>query len=110
MQKNGRQQVCLQLHHRIVQDKLTCPIRISVEVKNPVFVDDQLMWGSKTQIEKTEAKLGFLEETKKYTYNNKKGKSEILSMKFGNKEEEKPTVTVGKGEIHSADLGINPPE
>ena len=74
-----------------------------VQVKNPVFVDDQLMCGTKSQIEKSEAKLGFLEETKKYTYNNKKGKSEILSMKFGDKEEEKPTIKVGKGEIESTE-------
>jgi hypothetical protein len=74
-----------------------------VEVKNPVFVDDQLMCGTKVHIEKTEAKLGFLEETKKYTYNNKKGKSEVLSMRFGDKEETRPTIKVGKGEIGETD-------
>ena len=43
-----------------------------VEIQHPVFVDDMAGLGTKEMVENMEAKMQYLEETKKYTFNNKK--------------------------------------
>ena len=54
-----------------------------------------------------EPKMKYLENTKKYTYNNDKGKSEIMRMELSKKKkgakETAPVVTVKKGEIGYTD-------
>ena len=57
-------------------------------------------------IEEMEPKMKFLEETKKFEYNNDKGKTEIMEMVFSNRpveQRERPKVEVGKGEIGYTD-------
>ena len=71
-----------------------------VEIKYPVFVDDMAGIGSKEMIENM-AKMKYLEEAKKFTFNNDRGKSGILIMEMNKKrkKEDKPVVKVKKGMI-----------
>ena len=78
------------------------PLIVSgIEIKHPVYVDDMIGLGTAGMIEEMEPKMRFLEETKKYVFNNEKGKSEIMEIKLrrGKSIENKPKVTVSKGEI-----------
>ena len=78
----------------------------SVEIKHPVYVDDMIGMGTPKHIEEMEPKMKYLEETKKYVYNNDKGKTEILEMPFSGRaveQRERPIVGVGKGEIGYTD-------
>ena len=79
------------------------PLIVSgVEIKHPVYVDDTIALGSKEMIEALEPKMKFLEETKKYIYNNEKGKTEIMKLqlkKKSNTDDENPIVNVNKGKI-----------
>ena len=46
--------------------------------------------------------MAFFEETKKYTFNNEQGKSEIMKIQFSKKQtnlEEMPTVRTNRGKI-----------
>ena len=73
-----------------------------VEIRHPVFVDDMTGIGGKAVIENMEPKMKHLEDTKKYTFNNDEGKSEIMRMELsGRKEsqESNPVVRVKRGEI-----------
>ena len=54
-----------------------------VEIRHPVFVDDMAAIGRKAVIENMEPKMKHLEDTKKYTFNNEEGKSEIMRMEDG---------------------------
>ena len=76
-----------------------------VPIKHPVFVDDMAAAGEKTVVENMEHKMKHLENTKKYTFNNEKGKSEIMRMELSKtkpknkKKERNPVVSVKKGKI-----------
>ena len=75
-------------------------------IKHPVYVDDMIGLGTTEMIEEMEPKMKFLEETKKYVFNNEKGKTEIMEMKLSRGEKaqnEKPKVSVMKGEIGYTD-------
>ena len=76
-----------------------------VKIKHPVFVDDMLGLGNKSMIEGMQPKLQFLEETKRFTVNNEKGKTEIMEMIFDGKknERDKPRVTVKRGDVGYTD-------
>ena len=95
--------LCCVSTDRINSMGTTSNVEISrVHVKHPAFVDDVNTMGKSKVIEETGGKMNVLEKTKKFTYNNDKGKSEILKMIFNKKENEKesnPTITVKKGEI-----------
>ena len=83
------------------------PIEASkVPIKHPVYVDDMIGMGTPRHIEEMEPKMKFLEDTKKYVYNNDKGKTEIMEMAFSGRaieERERPIVEVGKGQIGYTD-------
>ena len=75
-----------------------------VPIKHPVFVDNMAGIGKKTVIENMEPKMKHLENTKKYTFNNEKGKSEIMRMELSRTKKRKqketnPVVRTKKGEI-----------
>ena len=75
-----------------------------VEIKHPVFVDDMAGIGDAQRIENMEPKMRFLEDTKKYTYNTDKGKSEILKIEINkHSREDPPLVQVKKGAIGFTD-------
>ena len=76
----------------------------NVEIKYPVYVDDMLGMGTKEMIEDMEPKMKCLEETKKFTFNNDKGKSEIMQIEMAKKNknkkmEKRPIVRVKRGVI-----------
>ena len=79
------------------------PLIVSgVEVKHPVYVDDMIGLGTAEMIEGLEPKMKFLEETKKYVYNNEEGKTEIMAMELSQRQDpmdRKPIVHVNKGEV-----------
>ena len=71
-----------------------------VEIRHPVFVDDMAGIGNVQMIQSMEPKMRFLEDTKKYTYNTDKGKSEIMKIEINPKNnEEIPVIKVKKGLI-----------
>ena len=75
-----------------------------VVVKSPVFVDDMNGMGGVEKIEDMGRKMKVLETTKKFSFNNMKGKSEILPIKFKKKkkaeeEEPLPLIKVRMGTI-----------
>ena len=75
-------------------------------IKHPVYVDDMIGLGTTSMIENIEPKMKYLEESKKYVFNNEKGKTEILQIKLNKKKkkpEQKPNVTVKKGKIGYTD-------
>ena len=77
-----------------------------VEIKHPVYVDDMIGMGTAKHIEEMEPKMQFLEESKKYVFNNDKGKTEIMEMGFSGRdsdERERPKIEVGKGVIGYTD-------
>ena len=61
--------------------------------------------GNLKVIEGMEAKMQFLEETKRFTFNNDSGKTEIMKMELGKKRKEsaRPEITVKKGKIGYTD-------
>ena len=61
-------------------------IASGVEVKHPVYVDDLLGMGTAEMINEMEPKMRFLEEAKKFIFNNEKGKTEIMKMKLNNRK------------------------
>ena len=73
------------------------------EIKNPVFVDDMNGMGKVELIESMGRKMNVLEKTKKFSYNNARGKTEILPIKYGSKKKKQetplPVVTVKKGRV-----------
>ena len=80
------------------------PLKASgVEVKHPAYVDDLIGMGSPEMIIEMEPKMRFLEEAKKFIFNNERGKTELMKMKLSNRikseEEEPPRIRVSKGEI-----------
>ena len=74
-----------------------------VVIEYPVYVDDMIGMGDAVMIEEMEPKMRFLEETKKYVFNNEKGKTEIMEMELNGEKKtddrEKPKIAVAKGEI-----------
>ena len=83
------------------------PLIVSgTEIKHPVYVDDMIGLGTASMIEKMEPKMRYLEESKKYVFNNEKGKTEIMQVKLNNRKKDqvqKPVVEVKKGEIGYTD-------
>ena len=74
----------------------------NVMIKCPIFVDDIVGMGRKEDIEEIGEKMNTLEKTKKFVFNNKKDKSEILVMKNNKKEEKKEVnIEVRKGKINT---------
>jgi hypothetical protein len=70
------------------------------EIRSPIFVDDILGMGGRKEVENVGEKMKGLEKTKKFQFNNKAGKTEILAMKFSKKEEvEEVKIEVRKGKI-----------
>jgi hypothetical protein len=75
-------------------------------IKHPVYVDDMLGLGTGRMIEEMEPRMRYLEESKKYVFNNDKGKTEIMEMELNKRQKPeayKPIVTVKKGEIGYTD-------
>ena len=75
-------------------------LRVSgVEIQYPIYVDDMLGMGSGEMIQDMEPKMQVLEETKGFTFNNDRGKTEIMEMCFDKKKKERtrPEITVKKG-------------
>ena len=72
-----------------------------VEIKHPIFVDDMLGLGTCNMIKAVEPKMQVLEETKRFTFNNDRGKTEIMEMVFDKKKKEKtrPEIEVKKGKV-----------
>ena len=74
-----------------------------VEVKSPVFVDDMNGMGDGKEIENMGRKMAVLEITKKFSFNNLCGKTEILPLTFKKRKkgnvENVPVVTVKKGQV-----------
>ncbi len=74
-----------------------------VIIKSPVFVDDMNGMGKAEGIENMGRKMDVLETTKKFSFNNGRGKTEILPIEFQNCKKKKavqpPIVTVKKGEV-----------
>ena len=71
-------------------------------IKHPVYVDDMIGLGTADMIEEMEPKMRFLEESKKYVFNNERGKTEIMEMELNSKQtphKHKPKLIVMKGEI-----------
>jgi hypothetical protein len=71
-------------------------------IKHPVYVDDLIGLGTSSMIENMEPKMKYLEESKKFAFNNDKGKTEILQVKLNSKRKQqvqKPVVNVSRGEI-----------
>ena len=79
------------------------PITASeIDIRHPMYVDDMIGLGTPKHMEEMEPKMRFLEEAKKYVYNNDKGKTEIMEMAFSGRpveERERPIIEVGKGEV-----------
>ena len=73
----------------------------NVEILNPVFVDDLMSFGDYEKMQRIQPKLQHLEETKKFTFNNDKGKTEIMKFLLNNSntQPEMPTLRVKKGDI-----------
>ena len=67
-----------------MQDNINTEVN-GVVVKSPVFVDDMNGMGSAEKIEDMGRKMKVLEATKKFSFNNMKGKSEILPINFKKK-------------------------
>ena len=72
-----------------------------VEISYPVFVDDMLGMGASEMIKAMEPKMHFLEETKRFIFNNGEGKTEIMEMNFSKKKckPERPEIAVKKRKI-----------
>ena len=68
-------------------------------IKYPTFVDDTLSIGEVKTLEEMNAKMRTLEITKKYKYNNKKGKTEWMMMKLGKEKEENVNLEIKSGKI-----------
>ena len=83
------------------------PLVVSgTEIKHPVYVDDMIGLGTTSMIEQMEPKMKYLEESKKYVFNNEKGKTEIMHVKLNKKKKapcQKPMVEVKKGKIGYTD-------
>ena len=75
----------------------------NTEIKCPVFVDDILGVGNRCTIEEVAHNMCTLEKTKKFTFNNDTGKSEILVIenrrKKAKEEREEIKIQVRKGNI-----------
>ena len=90
------------------------PLKVSgVEVKHPAYVDDLIGMGTPEMIIEMEPKMNYLEEAKKFIFNNEKGKTELMRMKLSNRnkseEEEPPRIRVSKGEIgYCRTMGYDP--
>ena len=70
------------------------------EIQSPIFVDDILGMGGKKEIENVGEKMKGLEATKKFQFNNKQDKTEILAMKFNKKQDlEDIEINVRKGKV-----------
>ena len=80
------------------------PLKVSgVEVTHQAYVDNLIGMGTPEMIIEMEPKMNYLEEAKKFIFNNEKGKTELMKMKLRNRkksEEEEPRrIRVSKGEI-----------
>ena len=73
-------------------------------IRIPIFVDDKLGIGDIETIEDMNWRMGVLETTKKYKYNNKEGKTEWMVMRNDRKktEVEEPKLTIRSGQIGRA--------
>ena len=73
----------------------------NVDISNPVFVDDLMSLGNLEKIENIQPMLQHLEETKKFTFNNEKGKTEIMKFELNNSltDVKMPKIKVKKGDI-----------
>ena len=70
------------------------------EIRYPTYVDDIVGAGSKERIEGMVEKMKVLESTKKFVFNNKKDKTELMIIQNNKKERiEDLEITVGKGRI-----------
>ena len=77
-----------------------------VEIKHPVYVDDLIGMGTTEMIYEMEPKMAYLEEAKKFIFNNERGKTEIMKMELNSRkkvEDEQPRIQVTRGEIGYTD-------
>ena len=74
-------------------------------IQCPIYVDDIAGMGGKRQIENTGIKMNGLEKTKKFEFNNKEDKTEVMAMKFNKQTEvEEAIIEVRKGKVKNTDL------
>ena len=75
------------LHHKIL-------------IQSPIYVDDIAGMGEKRQVENTGIKMNGLEKTKKFEFNNKQDKTEVMAMKFNkHRDIQEAMIEVRKGKI-----------
>ena len=74
-----------------------------VEIKHPTFVDDITGMGTRGNMVDMNIKMEVLETTKKFTFSNKDGKTNIMIMKNNNKEEKELELYVKRGKIKKTD-------
>ena len=71
-----------------------------LEIESPIYVDDILAMGTTKQVERTGEKMNGLEATKKFEFNNKADKTELLMIRNNKKEEEEnANVKLRKGKV-----------
>ena len=69
-----------------------------ISIEKPIYVDDMISMGTGRMIENTGYKMGGLERTKKFEFNNKADKTEIMVIKNSRTEEVREVkVEVRKG-------------
>ena len=70
-------------------------------IRFPIFVDDKIGMGDIETLEEMEWRMGVLETSKKYKYNNKKGKTEWMVIRNDRKKTkiEEPKLKVSSGPI-----------
>ena len=74
-------------------------------IETPIFVDDMMGMGSKDMIENTGYKMRGLETTKKFEFNNKTDKTEILTINNRNKKNNiSIDIKVRNGKIRESNL------
>ena len=80
------------LHHKIL-------------IQSPIYVDDIAGMGEKRQVENTGIKMNGLEKTKKFEFNNKTDKTEVMGMNFDKQTEiQEPIIEVRKGKVNTTKL------
>ena len=71
-------------------------------IRFPVFVDDKLGMGNTETLEEMNWRMRILEITKKYKYNNKKGKTEWMMIRNNRRKNEEKEVEL---EVNSGKIG-----
>ena len=70
-----------------------------IQIKHPTFVDDIIAMGDAESMKDMEIKMQVLEMTKKFTFNNKEGKTNYMIIKNNKKQENEIKMEVKTGII-----------